>query len=210
MNIHDVKRYVEYLCRLEDKVDSNKFLLLVLIWKQDVASYNRVKRQKGKLGIVADDITYLLEIGYLQQISPPKQIQSFKPDDFKVTKKFLNLVSIDASDAFKELLEIYPSLVLINNNTPVSSKVITLDEGRKIYNEIINQDRLLHYKIVEIINHYKLHFGVKYAPCNIRNFINTKQWETWEELIKDKIHGDNTEMLGNNTNKNVIDNSESL
>jgi hypothetical protein len=206
MNIHDIKRYTEYLCRLDPKVDNNGFFLLVLIWKQDIKSYNLVRTNKGKFPITADDITMLLEIGYIEKITPPTSMNKLRIEDFRVSKKFLNLIAIDGGDAFKELLENYPQFVNING-VSVSAKVITPDEGKKLYNDVIHQDRLLHYKIIEIVKDYKTHFG-KFAPCNLKNFINTKQWEIWEELIKDKVHGDNTEMLG--SSPQISDNTETL
>lgn len=185
MNIHDVKRYTEYLCRLDNKVDSNGFYFLILVWKRDVESNNLLKKRKRKI-IDKEQLEYLIETAeYIEWDSNTisKSINEVSITDFVVTKKFLNLITVDSRAAFKELQEIYPKYCVIQGKK-INARNLTLEEGERTYEEVIKNDRLLHFKIIEIVKDYKRYFGEE-APKSLKNFIKLKEWDFWEETIKD-------------------------
>lgn len=190
MNLHDVKRFTEYLCRLDSKVDANGFYFLVLVWKQDVESNNLLKKNKKKI-IDKEQLEYLIETAkYIDWANnDSKPLEKVTITDFFVTEQFLKLIAIDMKTAFKELYDSYPKHVQIENRK-VNARNLNFDEGEVLYNKAINGDRLLHFKIVEIVKEYnKVFDGV--APKSLKNFIKLQEWDYWQEILKDLYSSSN-------------------
>lgn len=211
MNIHDVKRFTEYLCRLDSNVDANGFYFLVLVWKQDIESNNLLKKKQKKI-IDKEQLEYLIETAkYIDWANTDsKPLNKVSITDFIVTEHFLKLIAIDMRTAFKELYESYPKHVQIENRK-VNARNLNFDEGEVIYDKAINGDRLLHFKIIEIVKEYnKIFNGI--APKSLKNFIKLQEWDYWQEILKDLHSSSNLDSqdLGEILNEDIVNPPDSI
>lgn len=194
MNIHELDKFTEYICRFEPEIDPNAFYVLMIVYRKDVKSFTKYFNNKKKVPLKENQFEELITLGYIYNAFPDRNYHGKEIEYFNVTDKFLKLVSIDADDAFDELRNSYPSFVELKmqdgSKDLKDAKSMNVLTGATIYNDIIKNDRLLHFKIIEIVEAYKLKFI--YAPKGLERFIKEKGWEFMEEQLKSNKNNKDT------------------
>lgn len=171
MTLHELDEYTEYLCRFDKDVDANMAYFLFLIWRQDIKSFNKYKKSKRNPPITELKFELLLDLGYLEiKVNP----HNYEFKNIDVSEKFLKLVAIDEDDAFDELCKYYPKNAIIINNKPNNPINVSRNKGIAMYEKIINNNRLLHNKIIEILIAYTKDYPL---IMGIEKFLEIKHWE---------------------------------
>ena len=180
MNIHELDRYTEYICRFEPEIDSNSFYLLMLIYRKDVVSFNKYMKKKKRAIVTEEQFNNLIAKNYIFK-SIPNAPEGNEILAYDVTEDFKKLVSINEEDAFNELREAYPDTVEVNGNH-VAAKNVNVLTGAGLYNAVISNNRLLHFEILEIVEAYRLKFI--YAKTGLDKFITNRGWEFMKTQLK--------------------------
>ena len=207
--IYDTKRFQEIMKKLD--LTPNQIYFCILLLEQDynkkVELFNNYNERHG--GFRYLEVKDLEEKGYIENFSDtdiPKTIKvtTTKKGEIKyetikdvmilelilVTPHFKDQIYIDAELAADELLQAYPTWIVIKDKTGKSQRVSVKtipdrDEFVQFYHSIINGDILKHKLIVEMATHLRRFVEKKEVMAtNIRKALESRFWEQIEELIE--------------------------
>jgi hypothetical protein len=116
-----------------------------------------------------------------------------------VTPLFKDQIYVDAELATDELLQAYPTWIIIKDKSGKTQRVSVKsvpdrDEFIQFYSNIINGDILKHKLIVEMATHLRRFVEKKEVMAtNIRKALESRFWEQIEELIE--LEKDDKDMI---------------
>lgn len=159
--------------------DKLRFKTIGNIYKWSEAGSETIKKE-GKIvknpnftkgaGWTKQEIKDLIDKEYLWGIESlqPDKTMNYSIDQLILTQKFSDIMFINASFAFDEILEIYPDTMDIQGQT-VFTKSGDLDKLREKYVKLIKNSIVKHEEIKTIIQ-----FGVDKGLCKYKldNFLN--------------------------------------
>jgi hypothetical protein len=199
--------YVAFL--IKHKLSTNQFLLLHLLNSESMFKSNdklrfktigniykwsaAAKTLKGA-GWSETEIQDLIDKEYLwgmksvQKIDG-KDVLTYSIDQLILTQKFSDIMFINASFAFDEILEIYPDTMDIQGQT-VFTKSGDLDKLREKYVKLIKNSIIKHEEIKAIIQ-----FGVDKGLCKYKldNFLNEAIINSIRKLMEES-YGTGTDI----------------
>jgi hypothetical protein len=216
--IYDTKRFQEIMQKLD--LTPNQIYFCILLLEQD---YNRkvqmfnnyIDRHGGFRFLEIDDLETKGFIENFSNTEIPKtvKITTTKKGEVKyervtdvmilelivVTPLFKDQIYVDAELATDELLQAYPTWIIIKDKSGKTQRVSVKsvpdrDEFIQFYSNIINGDILKHKLIVEMATHLRRFVEKKEVMAtNIRKALESRFWEQIEELIE--LEKDDKDMI---------------
>lgn len=196
----DVERFVKYL--YDKDIDANEFIICYLLYKKDEGLIKEFKDKINfnSLGIgKVDEVTRkyidsLVSKGYLEDFNPTENGKKYyKIDNFFVTNKFSMVITADREKIAKELWDVYPLFIFIKDkNKKVHAKTIAYEELPDVYGKAIDDDLVLHDKIIKKLKAYKR--KNQYINIGLQKFIERRYWESLDEA-GDGGSDDNTDQF---------------
>jgi hypothetical protein len=187
--IDDVNAYVDFM--VKHKLSTNQFLLLMLLHtesyfkSQKGLKYKTVgniyKWSKEGKGWSEQEIEDLINKDYLFGIKS-KQTNgtiTYSIDQLILTQKFSDIMFVNSTFAFEEILEIYPDTFQINGQV-VFTKSGDLDKVQQNYFKLIKGNTVKHEEIKNIITYAK-----ERGLCNykLENFLTKGVIDTIKKMI---------------------------
>ena len=197
--IDDVNAYVDFM--VKHKLSTNQFLLLMLLHtesyfkSQKGLKYKTVgniyKWSKEGKGWSEQEIEDLINKDYLFGIKS-QQVNgtiTYSIDQLILTQKFSDIMFVNSTFAFEEILEIYPDTFSINGQI-VFTKSGDLDKVQQNYFKLIKGNVLKHEEIKKIITYAK-----ERGLCNykLENFLTKGVIDTIKKMIGES-HGTGTDI----------------
>jgi hypothetical protein len=187
--IDDVNAYVDFM--VKHKLSTNQFLLLMLLHtesyfkSQKGLKYKTVgniyKWSKEGKGWSEQEIEDLINKDYLFGIKS-QQVNgtiTYSIDQLILTQKFSDIMFVNSTFAFEEILEIYPDTFQINGQV-VFTKSGDLDKVQQNYFKLIKGNTVKHEEIKNIITYAK-----ERGLCNykLENFLTKGVIDTIKKMI---------------------------
>lgn len=188
--LDDVNAYVDFLTK--NKLSTNQFLLLYLLYTEkfvkvdDKLKYKRIGNiykwsSEGK-GWSKEEIQDLIDKEYvfgIKALNPKDNTLTYFVDQLILTQKFSDLMFINTTFAFEEILEIYPDTFTVNQST-VFTKAGDLDKVALNYNKLIKNSIAKHEEIKQIITYAK-----ERGLCNykLENFLSKGVIDTIKKMM---------------------------
>ncbi len=187
--IDDVNAYVDFM--VKHKLSTNQFLLLMLLHtesyfkSQKGLKYKTVgniyKWSKEGKGWSEQEIEDLINKDYLFGIKS-QQVNgtiTYSIDQLILTQKFSDIMFVNSTFAFEEILEIYPDTFQINGQV-VFNKSGDLDKVQQNYFKLIKGNTVKHEEIKNIITYAK-----ERGLCNykLENFLTKGVIDTIKKMI---------------------------
>jgi hypothetical protein len=187
--IDDVNAYVDFM--VKHKLSTNQFLLLMLLHTESYfkshkgLKYKTVgniyKWSKEGKGWSEQEIEDLINKDYLFGIKS-QQVNgtiTYSIDQLILTQKFSDIMFVNSTFAFEEILEIYPDTFQINGQV-VFTKSGDLDKVQQNYFKLIKGNTVKHEEIKNIITYAK-----ERGLCNykLENFLTKGVIDTIKKMI---------------------------
>lgn len=197
--IDDVNAYVDFM--VKHKLSTNQFLLLMLLHtesyfkSQKGLKYKTVgniyKWSKEGKGWSEQEIEDLINKDYLFGIKSQQAngTITYSIDQLILTQKFSDIMFVNSTFAFEEILEIYPDTFQINGQV-VFTKSGDLDKVQQNYFKLIKGNTVKHEEIKHIITYAK-----ERGLCNykLENFLTKGVIDTIKKMIGES-HGTGTDI----------------
>ena len=190
--LDDVNAYVDFLTK--NKLSTNQFLLLYLLYTEkfvkvdDKLKYKRIGNiykwsSEGK-GWTKEEIQDLIDKDYvfgIKALNPKDNTLTYFVDQLILTQKFSDLMFINTTFAFEEILEIYPDTFVVNQST-VFTKAGDLDKVALNYSKLIKNSIAKHEEIKQIITYAK-----ERGLCNykIENFLSKGVIDSIKKMMEE-------------------------
>lgn len=190
--LDDVNAYVDFLTK--NKISTNQFLLLYLLYTEkfvkvdDKLKYKRIGNiykwsTEGK-GWTKEEIQDLIDKDYvfgIKSVNPKDNTLTYFVDQLILTQKFSDLMFINTTFAFEEILEIYPDTFVVNQST-VFSKSGDLDKVQANYSKLIKNSIAKHEEIKQIITYAK-----ERGLCNykLENFLSKGVIDSIKKMMEE-------------------------
>jgi len=202
--IEDVSTYTDFL--IKQKLSTNQFLLLHILHEESMfreVKTNSLKFKKigniykwseqGK-GWTKEEIEDLIQKDYLFGIKSLQKTDrgeeyTYSIDQLLLTQKFSDLMFINSTFAFDEILEVYPDTFLIKDQT-VFTKSGDLTKVQENYFKLIKGSIIKHEEIKQIILYAK-----ERGLCNykIENFLSKGVIDSIKKMMGE-THGTGTDI----------------
>jgi hypothetical protein len=183
--LFDINNYCDTLAKFaEEEIGPIEAALMFLIWKQDEAALSILAAAKKTKFFKPQIFETCIKLGYIKNKEVNHTYNKLK--EYYVTSKFLSKITLEPDVMFKELKNFYPETVKIETGQKiklVNAKALSIEHGTHLYKNAIKGNRVLHFKIVEIVKEYKRLF--EHAPRTLENFILKEEWDFWESQIKE-------------------------
>lgn len=190
--LDDVNAYVDFLTK--NKLSTNQFLLLYLLYTEkfvkvdDKLKYKRIGNiykwsSEGK-GWSKEEIEDLINKDYvfgIKSVNPKDGTLTYFVDQLILTQKFSDLMFINTTFAFEEILEIYPDTFVVQQST-VFTKAGDLDKVQANYNKLIKNSIAKHEEIKQIITYAK-----ERGLCNykLENFLSKGVIDSIKKMMEE-------------------------
>ena len=190
--LDDVNAYVDFLTK--NKISTNQFLLLYLLYTEkfvkvdDKLKYKRIGNiykwaSEGK-GWTKEEIQDLIDKDYvfgIKSLNPKDNTLTYFVDQLILTQKFSDLMFINTTFAFEEILEIYPDTFVVNQST-VFTKAGDLDKVQANYSKLIKNSIAKHEEVKNIILYAK-----ERGLCNykLENFLSKGVIDSIKKMMEE-------------------------
>ena len=190
--LDDVNAYVDFLTK--NKISTNQFLLLYLLYTEkfvkvdDKLKYKRIGNiykwaSEGK-GWTKEEIEDLIDKDYvfgIKSLNPKDNTLTYFVDQLILTQKFSDLMFINTTFAFEEILEIYPDTFVVNQST-VFTKAGDLDKVQANYSKLIKNSIAKHEEVKNIILYAK-----ERGLCNykLENFLSKGVIDSIKKMMEE-------------------------
>jgi len=174
-----IKLYVDDPSVTEEKTADAEFMKNLYAFSK-IFGWDMTKQRLSKEEVEAKD-KFLVEIvGELidkEILVQPETPVRYKAslDTFEINFDFLQDFTVNVHEMPEELFEAYPSL--FGNNYP--ARGVTVEQFGVKYLKHINNDRKKHEEIIELVLWAKENKKIMFK---LETFVNTKGWESLEEL----------------------------
>ncbi len=182
--------YVNFL--IEQKITTNQYLLLYLLFTEKMEKEGEEltwpdtglisQWQEHGPGWIIEDIEDLIEKEFLINISD----NIISLDKLILTSKFSDLIFVNATFAFQEFFESYPSTIPIKNETAFL-KAVDPEIIEKLYTELIQGSAHKHQEFMELLEYGKERGLIK---VRIDKYFTAKIWETIQKMKNEDEKGE--------------------
>lgn len=159
--------FVEYDLTAED------FLFLICFFKDD---YDSLREYIKHFKVTPEVIISLVQRGFLETIDVSK---GMKFSNFKITKKFVDIIQISEEDAFEELYALYPTSTT-NGRKLKGAK----EQCKEKYKRIVGGDKIKHQQVISALE-AEIRHRVQTSQTDFQQmlitWLNQKTWELYAD-----------------------------
>lgn len=173
---------------IKSGLTANQYLLALLIYERSYTAYTNLKNSFPQ--IVADDIKELTNKGFI--------FQSTNRLGYTITAEFL--VYCSKKDMFDALVERFPIYVIRTDGTKDYLRTDRIRSKRR-YDNITRHSKSKHELIMKCLDFElstrEVEGNLKYMK-RLPNWLESQEWETWQERLENESTIVNTPKYGTN------------
>lgn len=176
----NTEEYINFL--IKHDITANQFLLAYLLNMENGAVVLYKYMEEGQ-GWTMEEVDDLVAKGFIFSTNHTKSGQDdYYLDRYLATSTFKNLVFIECDEAFEEILEMYPTFIIVEGKK-YSTKGGPIEKLSKTYNRLIHGNMKTHEKVKEALN-----YGIDNHLINMgmTKWVESRQWDV---LLKEKAKG---------------------
>lgn len=172
------RRYIDICVELD--IDADEYLLLFLIYNQDIENAKRYYRgTRGKEHFNRDTVNRLIHKRLLVNSGQKGEPYQFR--NLYVTERFSMLFEkeVDA-DAYWEA---YPDFIMIRDK-PYPARNMSYERFQQVYQKLINGDAVMHHQMLQVLEFAKENDMIQ---VGMTKWFETRQYESVAKMMEKEV-----------------------